>query len=222
MAGPQTSNRQLNKRTVTSSRPSQTSGISADVHRAVQSELKKYIEPKVTHVNFGAQVSGNGTIVSLTDNMTQGDSALNHYTGNLIKPQSLTLRLNVSTNQDWNVVRYIVFRWIDSSVPAPTGILDQCGTGWAPHSDFFWVNRKKIIVLKDKTMALFARVSGQYDVKKSVIRINLSSQPTIQMPSGTSGATPQNNGLYVMMITDDLITTAPAFVWRSSLVYTDA
>jgi len=217
-----TSNRNSKKKTVTSSGLSQTRGFSNEVHRAVQSELKKYIEPKVTYMTFGAQVSANGTIVSLTQNLTQGDTAINNYTGYRIKPTSLKIRMSVSSDQTFSTVRMIVFRWLDSVFPLPTGIVVNTGTGFSAHSPLSWVNNTKIQVLADEFIALKPRAASGYDNVCRTINCNLGRGPCIMLPTGSSGATPQMNGLYVLCITDDLIPSQPAFVWYSELIYTDA
>jgi len=214
----------MNKKTVTSSRLSQTSGISSVVHRAVQQELKMYIEPKVTRVSFGAQVSASGTIFSLTQNLVQGDGPLDNYTGQTIKPISVRLRVSVSSDQSFNQCRFTLFRWLDASAPAPNGVYDSTGGGWAPHSNILWVNRKKIIVLKDRFFHLLATSgTSAYGVNSFDISLNLENNYGLMtLPTGTSGATPQMNGLYLAMITDDLVPSQPAFVVRTELIYSDA
>lgn len=213
--------KQINvKRTVTSTRPRQTSGNS--VQKAVRSELSKYIEPKVCHYSFGAQVSANGTVISLTNALSQGDAAIDNYTGYRIKPVRLQLNCSVSTDQTFSTVRLMVFRWKDSSTPSPSGVLDAIGSGWASHSNVFWPNTGKVAVLFDHMLALKPRVSSGYDNQEFRIDLDLSNQPTIYLPQGTTGASPQLNGLYVIMASDDLIANFPAFVWRSRLTFTDA
>lgn len=187
----------------------------------MQQELSKYIEPKITYVNFGAQVSANGAIQSLTQNLSQGDGAINQYTGFLVKPTKLTIRGSISTDQTFNTVRFMVFRWKDSSLPVPSGILDSIGGAWAAHSHFLWVNRTKIAILYDKMLFLKPRGNG-YDNQGFEAVINLQNGPPIALPTGTGGSQPQMNGLYVVMATDDLLTGLPAYVWTSRLEYTDA
>jgi len=206
-------------KTVTSTGLPQTSGNS--VRKAVRDELSKYLEPKMTFVNFGAQVSANGTIQSLTQNLAQGDGPVNNYTGYLIKPTKLQFRCSISTDQTFNTVRLMIFRWKDSSLPAPSGILDTIGGGWAPHSGLAWVNRTKIGVLYDKLLFLKPRGNG-YDNQGFEVVINLQNGPPIALPTGTGGSQPQMNGLYCVMVSDDLLTGFPAYVWTSRLEYTDA
>lgn len=215
-----TSKELIKKRTVTSTRPRQTSGKS--VQKAVRSELSKYIEPKVCHYSFGAQVSANGTVISLTNALTQGDAAIDNYTGYRIKPVRLQLNCSISTDQSFSTVRLMVFRWKDSTTPAPSGVLDAMGGGWAPHSNVFWPNIGKVVPISDHMLTLRPRVSSGYDNQGFNIDLDLSNQPVIYLPQGTSGATPQLNGLYVIMATDDLIANFPAYVWRSRLTFTDA
>ncbi len=167
-------------------------------------------------------MSANGTVESLTRNLVQGDGALNNYTGFQVKPVRLQLRCSVSTDQTFNTVRLMVFRWKDASLPVASGVLDSMGGGWAPHSSISWVNRTKIVTLYDKMLFLRPRVASGYDNQGFDIDLDLSNSPPISLPTGTTGATPQMNGLYVVMASDDLIGTTPAYVWLSRLTYTDA
>ena len=213
------SNRNNRKKTVTSTRLPQTSG---NLHQLVRSELRRYIEPKITRYNYGAQVTANGVVASLTTNMVQGDGAVDNYTGFMVRPEELRVRLSVSTDQTFNTCRFMIFRWKDSALPFPSGVLDQTGGGWAAHSAILWVNRTKIQVLYDNIFALKPRVASGFDNKAFDIKLNLKNGPPIMLPTGTSGAQPQMNGIYALMITDDLVPSTPAYVLRSALTYTDA
>lgn len=174
------------------------------------------------HYSFGAQVSANGTVISLTNALTQGDAAIDNYTGYRIKPVRLQLNCSISTDQTFSTVRLMVFRWKDSATPAPSGVLDAIGGGWAPHSHVFAANIGKVVPISDHMLTLKPRVASGYDNQGFNIDLDLSNQPVIYLPQGTSGATPQLNGLYVIMASDDLIANFPAYVWRSRLTFTDA
>lgn len=154
--------------------------------------------------------------------MNQGDGALDAYTGYRIKPVRLKLNCSVSTDQTFSTVRLMVFRWKDSTTPAPSGVLDAMGTGWAAHASVFWPNIGKVVVLHEQLLTLRPRVASGFDNQGFQLDLDLSNQPAIYFAQGTSGTTPQLNGLYVVMASDDLIASFPAFVWRSRLIYTDA
>lgn len=140
----------------------------------------------------------------------------------MIRPEMLRVRLSVSTDQTFNTCRFMIFRWRDATLPTASGILDQTGGGWAPHSDILWVNRTKIQVLYDNIFALKPRAASGSDNKAFDIKISLTKGPPIMLPTGTSGYQPQMNGIYALAITDDLVPSQPAYVFRSALTYTDA
>lgn len=217
-----TSKQQNRKGTVTSARASKTSGTS--IRREIRRELARVIETKVTHVNMvPASVSYSGTIHNLCYALSKGDTAFT-FTGNLVKPKSLRIRGLVNTDQPYNGFRLMVFRWKDSSFPVPSGILDASTSTFAPYSFLYWANVHKIDVLYDELVALKVRNNVGDDAHSFDIKINFGDNvPVIQMPDSTGpNLTPQMNGLYMLVISDDALPNQPEFVGRSELQFTDA
>lgn len=220
--GPPTSKQQFRKGTVTSTRASNTSGNA--VRRQIRRELARVIETKVTHTSFAPSgVTYAGSIYNLTAALAKSDTAFG-FTGNLIRPKSLRIRASVSTAQSYNGFRLMVFRWKDASSPLPSGILDSTSTVQAPYSAPYWVNVHKIDVLHDELVALKLRNNVGNDCKVFDIKLHFGeNSPAIQMPdSAGPGLTPQMNGLYLLVISDDAIANYPDFVGRSELRFTDA
>lgn len=194
------------------------------MRRQIRRELARVIETKVTHVNFPtASVTYGGTMHNLQSSLSKSDTAFG-FTGNLVKPKSLRIRGLVSTAQTFNGFRLMIFRWKDSSLPLPSGILDQTSTIYAPYSAPFWVNVHKIEVLHDELVALKVRNNVGEDAHSFDIKINFGDNvPVIQMPDATGPSlTPQMNGLYMLVISDDAVPNYPTFVARSELRFTDA
>lgn len=111
-----------------------------------------------------------------------------------------------------------MFRWLDASIPAPAGLLAFLGDARAPHSPYLWTNIHKIKVVHDWMMALKPRVASGYDAHFDVL--TAGGFPAVQFANGTTDI--QLNGLYVLVISDDIIGTAPQLTFVSELIYTDA
>lgn len=196
--------------------------LQSAVDRKINAALKKSIETKCTRYNGASGIDLNGSIVSLTRNLTRGDSSVDEATGTLIKPQWLTLKTTWSTDQNFSTCRVLIFQWKDSSLPVPSGILDLATTPFAPISYISWVNHRKIRVLADKVIAMKPRASGGYDAKVKVFSLPLSTLPPIQLPLNGLGVVPQMNGLFVLLISDDAVASFPICDITSELTFTDA
>lgn len=216
-----TSKQQSKKSTVTTTRAPQTSSI---IRREVQRELSRVLETKVTHQNSGPQdCTYSGQIHNCVGSLTKGDGPF-ACAGNLIKPKSLTVRGKISTNQTYNAIRIILFRWKDAATPLPSGLLDQTATVFAPFSAPYWVNVHKMEILEDRLIALKLKNNVGEDCKTFVMHHNFPlSSPAIQLPDSAGPSMfAQMNGLYVLTISDDAVTTFPQLVMRSELRFTDA
>lgn len=128
------------------------------------------------------------------------------------------MRFTYSTAQAFSTVRLMMFRWLDASVPTPSGLLANTGDARAPHSPLFWTNVHKIKVVHDWILALKPRVASGYDAHFDVL--TAGGFPAIQFANGTIDI--QLNGLYVLLISDDIIGTAPQCTFVSELIFTDA
>lgn len=184
----------------------------------IQSNLQRVIENKVSYVSGDAvSVTATGTIVSGFTNLSRGDG-YNQLTGNLAKPSKWTLRYTWSTAQTFSTVRLLAFQWLDAAVPTPSGILTYTGDARAPNSSLLWTNIHKIRVLHDQIVALKPRADAGFDAKQYTV--NLPGMATVQFDSTT--VSQQMNGLYILLISDDIIGTAPQLTYVSELRFTDA
>lgn len=194
--------------------------LQSDVDKAVRSALEANIEKKLCNYSGASSVLYTGTIVSLTANLVRGDASVNECTGILIKPKKLTIRCTWSNAAPYNTYRMIVFRWMDSSSPTASGILQTSGSAFAPLSCLSWVNHKKIQVLYDHQDVLYDH-GATVAAKTHLIQVNPGSKP-IQLPLSGAGQTPQMDGLYLLLITDDAIAPTPVCDVYTALIYTDA
>lgn len=185
----------------------------------VRSILASQIEEKVTFVSGDAvSVTASGQVVSLTGNLARGDGAINNVTGNKLQPKRLRMRFTYSTAQVFSTVRMLLFQWQDAAVPVPNGILQYIGDARAPASPILWTNHTKVIVKADVVKALEPKATGGSDA--CYFDVDIRRFAPIMLDSSTLN--PQMNGLYFLIISDDIIGTAPQFTYTTELVYTDA
>lgn len=184
----------------------------------MNANLRSHIERKVSYVSGDAvSVTATGQVISATGNIARGDGAVNNMTGNLLTPTRWRLRFTFSTAQAFSTVRILVFQWLDSSIPTASDLLQLTGDARAPHSPLLWINIHKIRVLRDFVTALVPRSTGGSDA--TYHEIDMPGMSPLQFSSTLS---PQMNGLYMLLISDDIIGTAPQLTYTSELVFTDA
>lgn len=185
----------------------------------VRSILASQIEEKVTFVSGDAvSVTASGQVVSLTGNLVRGDGAINNVTGNKLQPKRARLRFTYSTAQTFSTVRMLFFQWRDAAVPVPNGVLQYIGDARAPASPILWTNHTKVIVKADVVKALEPKATGGSDAH--YFDVDIRRFAPIMLDS--TSLNPQMNGLYFLIISDDIIGTAPQFTYTTELIYTDA
>ncbi len=188
------------------------------VRDMIRSELADVIEDKVTYTTQNGGVSYNGQVASLTAALARADTAVDAFTGNLIKPKRVRVKGNVTTNQTYNSIRIIIFQWRDASVPTTSGILNTTGSVLAPFSPLLWTNVHKVHILADQLLTIFP-VAGSYAAEGFNMEISSGMKP-IQFASGST--TPQMNGLYCLLISDDGAPSYPDVNYVSEVIFSDA
>lgn len=192
------------------------------VRQEVKATLAANIETKICEQSAALTASFSGQMVSLTANLVRGDASINQATGIIIKPKKLyfAYTYSMAAAGSYNTVRVLIFRWHDASSPAPSGILADVGTAFAPLSDLYWINHRKIAVLYDQVHELYDHGGGVSAVTKRV-KIDPRAYP-IQLPLNGAGAVPQMDGLYALFISDDGFGPSPVVDYFSRLYFTDA
>lgn len=185
----------------------------------IKANDKLLIEEKVTYVTQLGGVDFGGTMISLTAALGRGDLPVDNFTGNMINPKSLRIRGRWSSQQIFSGCRVIVFQWLDASYPAPNGILQYIGSTYAPYSPFHWNNHHKIHVLYDHRIMLFQRTTTSYAAETFDVSLRDCFRP-VQFT--TASTTPQMNGLYCLVISDDGAVTYPECEFISELRFLDA
>lgn len=120
----------------------------------------------------------------------------------------------------YNTVRAILFRWADSSLPVGSGIVQSAGNAFAPLSRINWVNHRKIRVLMDKTWVLYDH-GATVAAKTHCETVHPGANP-IQLPLNGLGTTPQMDGIYLLLISDDSLAPQPVCDVYMALEFTDA
>lgn len=181
--------------------------------------LESQIEEKVTFVSGDAlSVTATGQVFSLTTNLLRGDGAINNVTGNKLIPKRVRMRFTYSTNQTFSTVRLMLFQWKDASVPTPAGILQYTGDARAPASPIYWSNHTKIVIKADVIKALEPKATGGSDACYFDVDVRRFAPILLDSLS----LNPQMNGIYALIISDDIIGTAPQITYTAETIYTDA
>lgn len=188
--------------------------------KAALAAVEANIEKKLCTYSGASSVLNNGTMLCLTSNLVRGDAAVNECTGILIKPKKVRIRLTWSTSAPYNTFRFILFRWMDASAVAPAGVLVTTLSPLSPLSPISWVNRRKIQVLHDHQDVIYDHGAATA-AKSFCVTVNPGAAP-IQLPLSGAGATPQMNGIYLLLISDDAIAPSPVCDVYTELQYTDA
>jgi hypothetical protein len=190
-----------------------------EVAAMIRANNKLVVETKVTYTQQSGGIDYNGSVFNLTAALNRGDQPLDEFTGDLIRPSQLVIRGTWSTNQTYTTCRFMVFQWLDASIPVPSGILYNVGSALSPESSLYWTNVHKIHVLYDEKTVIFP-VAGSYAAGQFLVRLNNCFR-TIQYPA-LGPLQPQMSGIYAIAITNDAIPTYPQLEYISELRYSDA
>lgn len=215
-----TSRNYKNTGTVTRHDPSKNK--TQNVNKIVKAVLEANLEEKLTEFYTSVSILNTGIVYCLTRDLVRGDAAINNCTGTLIRPKLIRLNYCISYAQAgaFTNVRVMLFRWKDATTPTPAGILNYPATYAAPFSQTYWVNRSKIKVLYNKLHTLHD-FGSSISAEGQLVDVNPGRAP-IGLPLSGAGAIPQADGIFLLLISDDPVGTAPIADFAVRLVYTDA
>ena len=103
-------------------------------------------------------------------------------------------------------------------MPQVSGILNNISGVNGPNSPLLWSNVHKIKVLFDETYTLSYK--GGATLKAFRFEVPKEKLSTVQFNS--TSMNPQENGIYLITISDDQAVPYPVADWWSELRYTDA
>ena len=160
-------------------------------------------------------VNATGVIVPLYQGMIQGVSEIAQFVGSKIKPISIYAKINWANGDPAQAVRYIIFQWMDASVPTVLGVLEATNA----LSPIRFDNRENVANLRDVTNSLpIYSVGGAHNIyTKEYIkgRRMLPSQYNV-----TTGNW-QKGGLFCLFISDSAIAPSPTVSYWFRTSYTD-
>lgn len=194
--------------------PAQSAAVRKEVARqmSVKADYKHCLNSRST----SATIDYSGTTYDLLENLARGTNPVNGFLGLKITPKSIRIRGTCHIADSTNVMRIMVLQWYDSGSPVPSGIINNTGSIAAPYGSRYWTNKKNIKVLKDELIIL----DGYHPIAKVDIYVPGSKIRDIWFQSGSDAA--QDNGLFMLAISDSSTTTHPYFTWVSEIVFTDS
>jgi hypothetical protein len=196
----------------------QTIILQQEINRQMMKQRNKAKYVKATNYSQQTTVTTSGSCLLLLNNMARGDSGLDNFHGDFVRPVKLSVRAIFSTNQTFTTWRFIVFQWLDSTTPIPSGILQTTGSTLGCVSPYLWTNIKKIRVLRDDLFTMFP-VNGSYASK--VLEYELSSCfSVVQYATGSTAI--QGGAIYALVISDDSVVTYPYMELYTQLTFSDS
>lgn len=164
---------------------------------------------RITLLTTDLRVDYTGQSFSLLQNLSRGDNPVNQFQGGRIDPKYLRFRWNAiqtHNTQTTGQLRMIIFQWFDSTVPAPSGLLQTLD----PRSTLFWDNRPNIQVLYDNYMIAQAQTSPANDYvffdpkgKQNTVYIKGKKLSPVEFPR--SSTIPHRGDLRCLLISDDTV-----------------
>lgn len=204
-----------------------TMGLNKKAKRQVNSMIKRSSETKYHDLNFagvvGVNVSNVGVTRSFTQNILEGTGNIERI-GQKIEISSLQLRGTITRADSFNLVRFIVFQWMQDDNAYPPAITDILDPVPVTSSDLLGIyapynynNSSNFRVLKDR---LFTLNNQDRDVTYFKMKFKKFSRRKLTYDNATSD--PTRGSLYMLAISDsDAITHPRLSIW-SRLYFKDA
>lgn len=193
--------------------PAQQKAVSMEVQRQI-ARKEDYKQTVLAHSTANT-VSYSGQVHDLLSNLSRGDNPVNNFEGSSLQVKSIRIRGQISAADGTQMVRLMVFQWRDPAVPVPSGLLTQAGSGFAPYSDRLWTNKKTAKILYDQ---LFNMDTYSPTCK---VDIYIPGTKLARTWMQQSAAIAQNNGVFLLAISDSSTVNHPIWTYLSEIVFTD-
>lgn len=200
----------------------------ATVTAVVRKELRKKTDWKFTDYGISSSPIYNiGAIETLYQNLSRGTNGKDNYTGNVIRPQAITLKYWAECGSTkWTNLRVMIFQWFDSVIPSVSGILENTTTGQGVISPTLITNKQYIKVLYDKTHILSPTAA---DGSGNVIGYGTVDPQTVYIPGkrlrttkfNSNSNVVQDGDIYILMISDDSALGTVNFTMYSRVTFSD-
>lgn len=163
----------------------------------------------------GTAISSGGSIFDLYTAMAPGTGYISTFVGAKVNPVGVNVNWECVCADNTNIMRLVLFQWMDSSVPVPSGILQGNAL-----STVNVTNRENIRVLRDElvSMALpdatgFAIASGKWYVP---------SRKMVPSQYNSGLAIFQKGGLYLLCMSDSGIIAHPTVSFYTRVTFLDS
>jgi len=181
----------------------------------------KEVEYKVTDSTTTAgNVTSTGTVVNLLASLTRGDDYINNFLGNRINPAGIQVRYAFRSGDPSNIMRVLIFQWMDSTTPVVSGILQTPATC---QSAILVSNRTNINVLHDRIYQgseTYAGALSYFDsVPSKSVYIKGKNIFPVEFQAGAN--TIQKGGLYMLLISDSGAAVHPTASWYTRVTFAD-
>lgn len=195
-----------------------------------QKQMVIYKAPKLdvryTDTSFSnGAVSSSATFQSVLTNLVRGDAGINNFQGNNITPVYLQVDYYWNTNQTFSNCRFMVFQWFDATVPSLGGIVQSGVTGIGTISPILVTNKPYIKVLHDDKFIMAPTAGDGSTSIGNGIHQGSCFIPQKRLKSiryNTSTNVVQDGNIFVMVVSDDIVSTFPACTFYTRLAFTDA
>lgn len=190
--------------------------ISSQVAReVVRREDRKTSEIKHYDYGYLPTVSYAGDIQALTP-VTQGDTDVTRD-GDRLMPIKLSVKWLINGETYSGLIRVIIFRWNDFSIPTVDDILQSTGSSYSVVSPYVRDKKSNFQVLQDRVYSVSN--NGGVEVRTGSYTSKKLAKKQIEYVGGT--ATSAKNSFYSLILSDRVLASSPTMTAFTSLQYTD-
>lgn len=208
-------------------RPALTLAQTQEVQRQVKRTIDRQKDYKICTREVGpVGVDFAGSTYNLLNDLVRGDNARNNFEGAHIQIKNIHIRGNVSVGDNSNIMRVVIFQWMDDTPPTTISILDNTGIIGgvnAPYATRNWSNRPLYKILRDDLFDLQATSlnaggpNGNIKVLDYWIK---SKKITKTFYAATSGAV-QKGSVWMTIVSDSGSIPNPQLTFTCEIVFTD-
>lgn len=182
--------------------------------RIVSHAEKKYFTTE--SLTAYTTIDFNGSITNISA-VPQGDTDLSRD-GDELYIRSMTVKFNWIVGDATNLVRTIVFQWLNNSTPTvsgTTGVLNAVGLVGSPLEPYIHDQRSYFRILYDKTFQLTTNHSQQMGTAY------ITKFPRKKISYSASGTTIVNGGLWLIFLSDSGAANHPSVIYKAKLNFID-
>lgn len=186
--------------------------VQQEARKASKKKESKMFDLAITAVS----VTFDGVVYNLTNGITQGSGDTN-YIGSTINPTTLRIRWNATAADATQMFRVIVLQTIGGGTPTAATTLQSVGNIRAPFSPYERAYMNTFKVLSDELYSMVLNTEAGQIVGDIRIRFNKLRPLSFTNASGTV----EDNGIYLILISDSSASTHPVFQAYSRLYFKD-